>query len=62
MNHYDDYLLFFHLTKKAYNLKPIKRIFYIVLKWTKNMNKQMIFREEEKKKNIMDKKCLGIIN
>ena len=37
-NYNQDFLLFFMITRNAYNLKHIKRIFYIKLKRTKENN------------------------
>jgi len=61
MNYNQDFLLFFLITRNAINLKQIKRIFYIKLKWAKKNNKTIIFKEEdnEDEENL---KCLANIN
>ena len=46
----DDYLLFFLLTRNAYNLRKIKRIFYAKMFWHENVNKQIIYSQIEKKR------------
>ena len=60
MNNFDDYLLFFLITRKAYNLKQIKRIFYLKLKWENNT--QIIFRINEKYKDIENSFCKSYLN
>jgi glycosyltransferase involved in cell wall biosynthesis len=63
MNIHDDKLMFFLLTRKARNLRQIKRIFYIVIKWQNEKNNTKIqFRLKQKNKNKENLKCLGYIN
>jgi hypothetical protein len=51
MNFHDDRLMFFLLTRKARNLRQIKRIFYIVVQWSNEKNNIKIqFRLKQKKK------------
>ena len=61
MNYHDDYILFFLLTRNAYNIKYINRIFYVVFTdWNKNESK-VKFRTQIKEKNIDNKKCFGFL-
>jgi hypothetical protein len=62
MNFHDDFLLFFLLTRKAYKLRQIKRIFYIVVLWPQKKSTKIQFRLNEKKKNQENLKCIGYIN
>ena len=62
MNFHEDFLLFFLLTRKAHNLRQIKRIFYIVVLWPKKKNTKIQFRITEKKKNRENLQCIGYIN
>ena len=50
MNLHDDILLFFLLTRNAYNMRIIKRIFYAKMFWHENVNKQIIYSQIEKKR------------
>jgi hypothetical protein len=61
MNYYDDYILFFLLTRNAYNFKQLKKIFYVVLIWPTH-NKKILFREVQKQKEKKNLKCLCAIN
>jgi glycosyltransferase involved in cell wall biosynthesis len=63
MKFHEDYLMFFLLTRKARNLRQIKRIFYIVVrKPSKENNIKIQFNLNEKKKNRENMKCLAYIN
>ena len=63
MNFYDDFLLFFLLTRKAEKLKQIKRIVYIIVRWSNEKNNTLMqFRLNEKNKNRDYMKCLAYIN
>ena len=62
MNWYDDFLLFFSITRNARKLKQIPRIFYLKIKWKKNNNTKIIFRLNEKKKNIDNLNCMALAN
>ena len=61
MNYHDDFLLFFLLTRSAYNLKQIDRIFYLVLLGWKKSNKKVQFRLKVKKKNWKYKRCYDLL-
>ena len=57
MYYHDDYILFFLLTRNAYNIKYVNRIFYIVLTdWDKSESK-VKFRTQIKEKNMDNKFC-----
>ena len=63
MNFHDDRLMFFLLTRKARNLRQIKRIFYIVvLRPNEENNIKMQFRLKQKIENRENMKCLAYIN
>ena len=63
MNFYDDFLLFFLLTRKAQKLRQIKRILYIIVRWSHEKNNTLLqFRLNEKHKNRDYMKCLAYIN
>jgi hypothetical protein len=63
MNFHDDRLMFFLLTRKARNLRQIKRIFYIVVQWPNEENNiKMQFRLKQKIENRENMKCLAYIN
>jgi hypothetical protein len=63
MNFHDDRLMFFLLTRKARNLRQIKRIFYIVVLWpNEENNNKMQFRLKQKRENRENMKCLAYIN
>ena len=63
MNFLDDCLLFFLLTRKARNLRQIKRIFYLIVRRPpENSNAKIQFRLFEKKKNRENMRCLAYIN
>ena len=59
MNVHDDFLLFFLLTRNAYNLKQIKRIFYLKITWRKNS--KIEFRLNEKNKNKENLNCMAYL-
>ena len=56
---FDDTLLFFLLTRAAYNLRQIKRIFNIKFKWDKYYNKKEIFPLKRKYIEQDNLKCLA---
>ena len=62
MNFHDDYVLFFLLTRNAYNLKKIDRIFYIVLSGWNITNKKVNFRVKEKNRNRKYMRCNALLN
>ena len=63
MKFYDDFFMFFLLTRKAHSLRQIKRILYIILRWPNEKNNTLIqFRLKEKKKNKENMLCLAYIN
>ena len=61
MNYNDDCLLFFLLTRNAFNFKQIKKIFYFcyVRAYT---NQEINFRKKEKSKNYENILCLSNLN
>jgi glycosyltransferase involved in cell wall biosynthesis len=62
MNFHDDRLMFFLLSRKARNLRQIKRIFYLVVQWPNETNNTKIqFRLKQKIKNRENLKCLANI-
>ena len=59
MYYHDDFILFFLLTRNAYSIKYIDKIFYIVLTdWDKNDSK-VKFRTQIKTKNKDNKYCFS---
>ena len=59
MYYHDDFILFFLLTRNAYSIKYINKIFYIVLTdWDKNDSK-VKFRTQIKTKNKDNKYCFS---
>ena len=62
MNVHDDFILFFLLTRNAYNIKYINRLFYVVLlTWNKH-DEKIKFRTQIKMKNRNNYKCLSYLN
>ena len=57
---HDDRLMFFLLSRKARNLRQIKRIYYITDQWTNNNKRQFLIKKKKKKRENM--KCLDNIN
>ena len=62
MNCHEDFLLFFILTRNAYNLKHIKRLFYVHLYWKNYTNERIIFSKKQKMINKKNLQCLSFIN
>lgn len=62
MNCHEDFLLFFSLTRKAYNLKYIPKIFIMNVKWDKNINNKIKFSIEKMEINKGNLTCLSYIN
>ena len=62
MNFHDDTLIYFLLTRNAYNFKIINRIFYLVVKGWNNANKKVKFRLKEKFSNRNYIKCNSNLN
>ena len=62
MNCHEDFILFFLLTRNAYTLKHIKRIFYVHLYWKGNNNTNILFSKKEKNVNNYNLKCSSFIN
>ena len=59
MYYHDDYILFFLLTRNAYSIKYINRIFYVVLTdWDRNESK-VKFRTQIKERNKDNKMCFS---
>ena len=61
MNYHEDFLLFFLLTRNAYNLKQIKKIFYYILERPINNDPKIIFHNKEKIKNRDNTMCLNYL-
>ena len=61
MNCHEDFLLFFLLTRNAFSLQHIKKIYYCQLFWN-NEDPAIKFSIEEKKKNNANIKCQSYIN
>ena len=62
MNFHDDFVLFFLLTRNAYNLKQIDRIFYLVISGWNITDQKVKFRTEVKKRNYELKRCSSLLN
>jgi len=62
MNFHDDFILFFLLTRNAYNLKKIDRIFYIVLTGWNTTNEKVNLRLKEKNRNREYMRCNALLN
>ena len=62
MNFHEDTLIYFLLTRNAYNFKLINRIFYIVVKGWNKTNKKVKFRLIEKFSNRIYNKCNSNLN
>lgn len=62
MNCHEDFLLFFLLTRNAYKLKQIKRLFYAHINWIGDNNPKILFTRKEKKKNKENLKCMSFMN
>ena len=62
MNWHDDQLIFFLLTRNAYNMRIIKRIFYAKMVWHRSQDPKIIYSKNEKKKNEEDMHCSGYLN
>ena len=59
---HDDFLLFFFITRRARNLRQIKRILYAMIQRPKENNTEIQFQINEKKKNRENLECLAYIN
>ena len=62
MNCHEDFLLFFLLTRNAYNLKHIKRLFYAHIKWVGDNDTKILFTKKEKKINKQNLDCMSFMN
>ena len=62
MVRHEDYLIFFLLSRRAYNIKYIKKIFYAQIILKKSKDKKIIFSMEQKNKNKKDLECMSFIN
>jgi len=62
MNFHDDTLIYFLLTRNAYNFKIINNIFYLVVKGWNKANKKVKFRLKEKFSNRNYIKCNSNLN
>ena len=62
MNHHEDFILYFLLTRNAKSIKYVERVFYICPKfWDKNEPK-IKFRTEIKNEQNNNKKCFAYLN
>ena len=62
MNFHEDTLIYFLLSRNAYNFKIINRIFYIVIKGWNKTNKKVKFRFDEKFRNKKYNRCNSNLN
>ena len=62
MNCHEDFLLFFLLTRNAYNLKHIKRLFYAHIKWVGDNDTKILFTKKEKAKDKTNLDCMSFMN
>jgi glycosyltransferase involved in cell wall biosynthesis len=62
MVRHEDYLLFFLLSRNAFNLKYINKVFYAQIILKKSKDKKIIFSMDEKNKNKKDLECMSFIN
>ena len=61
MNCHEDFLLLFLLTRNAYNLQNIKKIFYGQMIWN-SCDPIITFSIHEKNKNRTNNSCLSYLN
>ena len=62
MNYHDDFILFFLLTRHAYNIKYVDRVFYVWLHtWDEN-DEKVKFRTKIKKQNLENERCFAYLN
>ena len=62
MNHHEDYILFFLLTRNAKSIKYIERIFYICPTFWDNNEPKVKFRNDIKNEERHNKKCFAYLN
>ena len=62
MNHHEDYILYFLLTRNAKSIKYIERIFYICPTFWDNNEPKVKFRNEIKNEERHNKKCFAYLN
>ena len=62
MNFHDDFVLFFLLTRYAFSLKKIDRIFYVVFSGWNKTNQKITFRLKEKERNRKYMRCNSLLN
>ena len=60
MNNYDDFLLFFSITRNAKKFRQIPRIFHLKIEWENNT--KIIFQLNEKYKNRDNLNCMAFAN
>lgn len=58
----DDNFIFYLLTKTANSYKFIDRFFYFIVSGWNKINKNTKFRDDEKKKSILLKRCTNLLN
>jgi len=62
MNYHDDFMIYFLLTRNAYNFQKIDRLFYIILKGWNTTNEKVKFRIQEKMRNAKYMRCNSHLN
>ena len=62
INYYDDFLLFFFLTRNAKSFKHLNRIFYLKEKITFGDNPKINYRKREKLKDFFNLSCFAYLN
>ena len=62
MNSHDDLLLFYLLTRNAYNSKQIDKIFHIYLRGWNTTNTKVKFSKKEKSKIYKSMRCNSLLN
>ena len=62
MNFHDDFVIYFLLTRNAYNLQNIDRIFYIALRGWNTTDEKIKFRNKNKMKNKKYMRCSSLLN
>lgn len=61
MFYHDDFIIYFLLTRNAYSMKFVDRIFYICLKIWDEKDPKVKFRATIKRQDMDNKKCFGFL-
>ena len=61
MTFHEDYILYFLLTRNAYNFQKIDRIFYLVIQGWNITNQKIAFRIKEKTSNYEYLRCTSLL-